>query len=158
MQEYVATGQKDATGHTVYGDIGVFLRDTLNTYLKSSEAPSASRGGRTFYIDPSYIIRSVGATPTDHIYCTRLATNSVHTAMRGYTGVCVGAIHNVVVILKSKLIASGKKKLELQGSIWQLCAQSCKMPPCLTGIGPAVCEEECRARYKTYSVQDSGAE
>ena len=39
MQEYVATGQKSATGHTVYGDIGVFLRDTLNEYLKSSEAP-----------------------------------------------------------------------------------------------------------------------
>ena len=59
MQEYVATGAKDATGHTVYGDIGVFLRDTLNAYLKSSEAPPASKGGRTFYIDPSYIIRSV---------------------------------------------------------------------------------------------------
>ena len=59
MQEFVATGAKDGTGHTVYGDIGVFLRDTLNAYLKSSEAPPASRGGRTFYIDPSYIIRSV---------------------------------------------------------------------------------------------------
>eukprot|EP00964_Phaeocystis_antarctica_P076674 scaffold47418_cov62-Phaeocystis_antarctica.AAC.2 len=63
MQEYVATGAKDGTGHTVYGDIGVFLRDTLNTYLKSSEAPPASRGGRTFYIDPSYIIRSVPYHP-----------------------------------------------------------------------------------------------
>ena len=47
------------------------------------------------------------ATPTDPIYSTRLATNAVHTAMRGYTGVCVGAIHNGVVIPKSKLIASG---------------------------------------------------
>ena len=35
----MATGQKDATGHTVYGDIGVFLRDKLNAYLKSDEAP-----------------------------------------------------------------------------------------------------------------------
>merc|ERR1711937_720678 len=49
MQDYVATGKTDATGHTVYGDIGVYLRDTLNKYLKS-------KGGRTFYIDPSYII------------------------------------------------------------------------------------------------------
>ena len=38
-QEYVATGQTDATGHTVYGDIGVYLRDKLNAYLKSDEAP-----------------------------------------------------------------------------------------------------------------------
>ena len=29
-QEHVATGQKDASGHTVYGDIGIFLRDHLN--------------------------------------------------------------------------------------------------------------------------------
>ena len=52
----MATGKKDASGHTIYGDIGVYLRDTLNAYLKP-------RGGRTFYIDPSYIIRSVPPTP-----------------------------------------------------------------------------------------------
>ena len=129
MQEFVSTGKKDATGHTVYGDIGVFLRDSLNAYLKP-------KGGRTFYIDPSYIIRSVPVTPNDHIYCSRLANNAVHTAMRGYTGVCVGAIHNVIVILKSKLIASGKKQLKVKSSTWQTCIQLCKMPPALTGIKP----------------------
>jgi 6-phosphofructokinase 1 len=129
MQEYVATGKKDATGHTVYGDIGIFMRDTLNKYLKP-------KGGRTFYIDPSYIIRSVPITPNDHIYCTRLANNAAHTAMRGYSGVCVGAIHNVIVILKSKLIASGKKQLKIRSSTWQSCVQSCKMPVQLTGIKP----------------------
>ena len=54
--------------------------------------------------------------------------------MRGYTGVCVGAIHNVIVVLKSKLIASGKKKLKLKSSTWQTCVQACKMPAILTGI------------------------
>ena len=109
--------------------IGVCLRDSLNAYLKT-------KGGRTFYIDPSYIIRSVPVTPNDHIYCSRLANNAVHTAMRGYTGVCVGAIHNVIVILKSKLIASGKKQLKVKSSTWQTCIQLCKMPPNLTGIKP----------------------
>ena len=127
MQDFVATGEKDATGHTKYGDIGIFLRDTLNKHLKP-------KGGRTFYIDPSYIIRSVPIMPNDHIYCSRLANNAVHTAMRGYTGVCVGAIHNVIVILKSKLIASGKKQLKPKSSTWQSCVQLCKMPPNLTGI------------------------
>ena len=74
--------------------------------------------------------------PNDHIYCSRLANNAVHTAMRGYTGVCVGAIHNVIVILKSKLIASGKKQLKVKSSTWQTCIQLCKMPPNLTGIKP----------------------
>ena len=126
-QEFVATGQTDATGHTVYGDIGTFMRDELNKYLKP-------KGGRTFYIDPSYIIRSVPIRPNDHIYCSRLANNAVHTAMRGYTGVCVGAIHNVIVILKSKLIASGKKQLKVKSSTWQTCVQLCHMPPSLTGF------------------------
>ncbi|CAL1162560.1 unnamed protein product [Cladocopium goreaui] len=57
--------------------------DSVNSHLKVS-------GGRSFYIDPSYIIRSVVIRPNDHIYCSRLARDAVHTAMRGYTGVCVG--------------------------------------------------------------------
>jgi len=126
-QKHVATGKKDASGHTVYGDIGVFMRDMLNKHLKP-------QGGRTFYIDPSYIIRSVPANPIDHIYCSRLANNAVHTAMRGYTGVCVGAIHNIIVIFKSKLIASGKKQLKLKSSTWQTCMQICAMPDKLTGM------------------------
>mmetsp|Transcript_38020 Transcript_38020/g.119753 ORF Transcript_38020/g.119753 Transcript_38020/m.119753 type:complete len:159 (+) Transcript_38020:66-542(+) len=125
-QDLVATGEKDATGHTVYGDIGVYLRDTLNKHLKP-------QGGRTFYIDPSYIIRSVPVTPNDHIYCSRLANNAVHTAMRGYTGVCVGAIHNVICILKSKLIASGKKQIKVKSTTWQSCVQNCHMPHSLSG-------------------------
>ena len=32
-QELVSTGKQDDTGHTVYGDIGVFLKDTLNKHL-----------------------------------------------------------------------------------------------------------------------------
>ena len=126
-QKHVATGKKDASGHTEYGDSGVFMRATLNAYLKP-------KGGRTFYIDPSYIIRSVPVTPNDHIYCSRLANNAVHTAMRGYTGVCVGAIHNIIVILKSKLIASGKKQLKIKSSTWQTCVQNCAMPDNLTGM------------------------
>ena len=108
-QKLVATGKKDATGHTVYGDIGTYLKDSVNAHLKD-------KGGRSFYIDPSYIIRSVSIRPNDHIYCSRplislcffhflskrLARDAVHTAMRGYTGVCVGPIHNIIVLaLKS---------------------------------------------------------
>lgn len=129
-QRHVSTGKKDASGHTVYGDVGVFLRDTLNKYLKA-------KGGRTFYIDPSYIIRSVPITPNDHIYCARLANNAVHTAMRGYTGVCVGAVHNIIIILKSKLIASGKKQLKIKSSTWQTCVQNCTMPDKLSGMHQA---------------------
>ena len=70
-QEYVATGELDATGHTKFGDIGVYLNNSVNNYLKQ-------KGGRTFYIDPSYIIRSCVIRPNDHIYCGRLAHDAVH--------------------------------------------------------------------------------
>lgn len=128
-QDYVTTGQRDATGHTVYGDIGIFLKDKLNAHLKPSR-------GRCFYIDPSYIIRSVPITPNDHIYCSRLANDAVHTAMRGYTGVCVGAMHNIICLLPSKLVAKGKRQVRAHSSSWQGCVQNCGMPRSLAGLEP----------------------
>lgn len=50
---------------------------------------------------------------------------------------CVGAIHNIIVILKSKLIASGKKQLKIKSSTWQTCVQNCAMPDNLTGMNQA---------------------
>eukprot|EP00401_Gymnodinium_catenatum_P016772 CAMPEP_0117558440 /NCGR_PEP_ID=MMETSP0784-20121206/52837_1 /TAXON_ID=39447 /ORGANISM="" /LENGTH=502 /DNA_ID=CAMNT_0005355769 /DNA_START=28 /DNA_END=1533 /DNA_ORIENTATION=- len=120
-QEFVSTGQQDSTGHTVYGDIGAFLRDKVNAHLKP-------KGGRSFYIDPSYIIRSAPIRPCDHIFCSRLAVDAVHTAMRGYTGVCVGPVHNVIVMLPSTLIAQGKKKMNLGGTYGSIVA---KLVACL---------------------------
>jgi 6-phosphofructokinase 1 len=125
-QDIVATGEKDSTGHTVYGDIGIKIRDAVNKYLKE-------KGGRSFYIDPSYIIRSVPVRPNDHIYCARLARDAVHTGMRGYTGVCVGPVHNIISLIPSKLIARGKKHIKITASNWQSCVQSCKMPKALCG-------------------------
>jgi len=126
-QTFVSTGKKDSTGHTVYGDIGTYLKDQINAHLKKS-------GGRSFYIDPSYIIRSVTIRPNDHIYCSRLARDAVHTAMRGYTGVCVGPIHNIIVVMPSNLIASRKKRISVHSSSWQSCVQSCNMPKSLAGL------------------------
>jgi len=126
-QEIVATGEFDTTGHPKYGDIGVYLRDAVNKHLKE-------KGGRSFYIDPSYIIRSCPIRPNDHIYCGRLARDAVHTAMRGYTGVCVGAIYNIIVIVPSTLIAAGKRKVKINSSAWQSCVQTCKMPHTLAGV------------------------
>jgi 6-phosphofructokinase 1 len=76
----------------------------------------------------------VPVDPNDHIYCSRLANDAVHSAMRGYTGVCVGAIHNVICMLPSKLIASGKKQVKLRSSGWQTCVQNCNMPSNLSGF------------------------
>ncbi|CAK0800514.1 unnamed protein product [Prorocentrum cordatum] len=126
-QEHVSTGEKDATGHTVYGDIGTFLRDKVNEYFKD-------KGGRSFYIDPSYIIRSIPVRPIDHIYCSQLARGAAHVAMRGYTGVCVGALNRIEVIIPSTIIARGKRRIDTRSFEWQSCVTASGMPPSLAGF------------------------
>lgn len=126
-QEHVSTGEKDATGHTVYGDIGTFMRDSVNSFLKD-------KGGRSFYIDPSYILRSVPIRPLDHVYCGQLSRGAVHVAMRGYTGVCVGALHKIEVIMPSKIIARGKRSIDTRSFEWQSCVVACNMPASLSGF------------------------
>ncbi|CAE8724684.1 unnamed protein product [Polarella glacialis] len=134
--EYVPTGKFYPTGDVVHGDIGVFLKDRVNQHLQAS-------GGRSFYIDPSYIIRSVPIIPNDHIYCCRLANDAVHSAMRGYTGVCVGAIHNVICMLPAKVVAQGRRQVRVNRSSWQGCVQTCDMPRSLAGWKNHVAEDQC---------------
>merc|ERR1719282_1981019 len=125
-QDLVSTGKQDATGHTVYGDIGTYLRDEINKHLKP-------KGGRTFYIDPSYIIRSAPIRPNDHTFCSRLAIDAVHTAMRGYSGVCVGPVHDVICMMPTGLIAGRTKKVNPKRSDWIQCVQACNIPANLAG-------------------------
>eukprot|EP01062_Namystynia_karyoxenos_P014157 TRINITY_DN150_c0_g4_i1.p1 TRINITY_DN150_c0_g4~~TRINITY_DN150_c0_g4_i1.p1 ORF type:complete len:551 (+),score=156.70 TRINITY_DN150_c0_g4_i1:89-1654(+) len=150
-QDLVATGKKDATGHTVYGDIGTFLKKQIDDYL----GKPGGLGGRCFYIDPSYIIRSVPATPNDHIYCTRMAYEAVHAAMRGYSGVCVGAVHNFMVMVPMRLIAAGVRPVRLGSSVWQACVQGAKMPASLAGLA-ADSEQPDRLKERMAAKKNRG--
>eukprot|EP01062_Namystynia_karyoxenos_P053669 TRINITY_DN4357_c0_g1_i1.p4 TRINITY_DN4357_c0_g1~~TRINITY_DN4357_c0_g1_i1.p4 ORF type:complete len:122 (+),score=17.14 TRINITY_DN4357_c0_g1_i1:1255-1620(+) len=105
-------------------------------------------GGRCFYIDPSYIIRSVPANPNDHIYCTRMAYDAVHAAMRGYSGVCVGSVHNFMVQVPMNLIASGVRNVEVHSSIWQVAVGASSMPATLAGFAGKGEAGEAKARKK----------
>jgi 6-phosphofructokinase 1 len=62
----------DASGNRRLGDIGIFLRDKINHFFKSRNTPITLK-----YIDPSYAIRSVPASPQDNVYCSILAQNAV---------------------------------------------------------------------------------
>eukprot|EP01063_Lacrimia_lanifica_P041049 TRINITY_DN947_c0_g1_i1.p1 TRINITY_DN947_c0_g1~~TRINITY_DN947_c0_g1_i1.p1 ORF type:complete len:511 (+),score=164.75 TRINITY_DN947_c0_g1_i1:51-1535(+) len=126
-QAHCSTKGEDDTGHTKYGNIGECLKDRINAYLKETV------GGRTFYIDPSYIIRSVPATPNDNLFCSRMAIESVHVAMRGYSGVCIGAIHGYMTVLPMRAIASGTRRVNVHSSLWQRVIESTSMPIALTG-------------------------
>ena len=78
-----------------------------------------------------------------------MAHEAVHTAMRGYSGVCVGSIHDYMAIVPMRLIAQGRRRVwtesnskrdartlpqvNVYSSIWQRCCESTGMPPPLTG-------------------------
>jgi 6-phosphofructokinase 1 len=96
---------KDASGNVKFGDIGVFLRDDMKRYFSAAKVPVTIR-----YIDPSYIIRSAKAIPSDSIYCTQLSQNAVHAAMAGKTGILVGNWNNQQTHIPLG-IAIGKRKL-----------------------------------------------
>ena len=103
----------DASGNEKYSDIGPFLKKQIETHFKTSEKEITVK-----YIDPSYIIRSVPASPQDAIYCLRLAQHAVHAAMAGKTNMVVGRWHGHHVNLPIKVVTVRRRKVSLQGDLW----------------------------------------
>jgi 6-phosphofructokinase 1 len=104
---------KDASGNVRYGDIGLFLKDRIQAHFKS-----LGREINLKYIDPSYVIRSVPASPQDAIYCLRLAQHAVHAAMAGKTDMVVGRWHGHHVNLPIGVVTARRRKVGLQGDLW----------------------------------------
>jgi len=79
------TGERDASGNVRLGDIGVFLKEQIKEYFSRAGIDMELK-----YIDPSYTIRSMPASPPDSAFCLVLAHNAVHAAMAGRTNMVVG--------------------------------------------------------------------
>ena len=104
----------DASGNRRLGDIGVFLRDEINRYFTKRNTPITLK-----YIDPSYAIRSVPASPQDNVYCSMLAQNAVHAGMAGKTSMLVGRWHDTFVHIALNLVTGSRRKIEPGGHIWR---------------------------------------
>ncbi len=104
----------DASGNRRMGDIGLFLKDRIAEFFQQRRIEITLK-----YIDPSYIIRSVPASPQDNVYCSRLAQNAVHAAMAGKTNMLVGRWHCSYVNLPLHLISHGRRKVDPHGELWQ---------------------------------------
>ena len=50
------------------------------------------------YLDPTYVIRSVPANPSDSILCSQLAYNAVHGVFAGFTGFTVGNVRGASIL------------------------------------------------------------
>jgi 6-phosphofructokinase 1 len=104
----------DASGNRRLGDIGVFLRDEINQFFQKRNTPITLK-----YIDPSYAIRSVPASPQDNVYCSVLAQNAVHAGMAGKTKMLVGRWHDTFVHIPLNLVTGARRKIEPDGDIWR---------------------------------------
>ncbi len=105
--------QFDASGNRKFKDIGPFLRERIESYLKAEDLPFALR-----YFDPSYLIRSVPAGAEDAVLCDFYARNAVHAAMAGKTGLVIGQQHDIFTHVPIELLTAHKKRLDLNSPAW----------------------------------------
>jgi 6-phosphofructokinase 1 len=104
---------KDVSGNVKLGDIGLFLKEEISRHFLGVEMKVNIK-----YIDPSYIIRSAPASPTDSVFCLQLAQHAVHAAMTGRTDMIVGVWNNRFVHVPIATAISERKQLDPEGSTW----------------------------------------
>jgi len=105
---------KDASGNVLHEDIGAFLKNELNRYLKSRKIDFSIK-----YFDPSYLIRSVPAQGTDAIFCALLAEHAVHAAMAGKTNCLIGHWNNFFTHVPIPLATIERRKIYPGEALWK---------------------------------------
>lgn len=106
--------ERDASGNIKLKDIGLFLRERIDTFFRSAGTPVVIR-----YFDPSYQIRSRPASCEDAILCDLFARNAVHAAMAGKAGVIIGFLHERFIHVPIELLANHTKRLDPTGGWWR---------------------------------------
>ena len=122
-KDLVAEAGSDASGNKKSEDIGVYLRDRISAYFKELNIETTLK-----YIDPSYMIRSVAASPQDRIYCMRLGQAAVHAAMAGKTGLIVARWHGVYVHVPITVATSARRTVDPGHDIWLSVLESTGQP------------------------------
>jgi 6-phosphofructokinase 1 len=106
--------KKDAGGNIKMVDVGTFFRDRIQEHFDSKGIEINLK-----YIDPSYMIRSAPAEPSDSIYCERLGNAAAHAAMAGKTKTLIGLVNNEFVHLPMKAAVAQRSKVDPEGNLWR---------------------------------------
>jgi 6-phosphofructokinase 1 len=104
---------RDPSGNIKLKDIGLFLRERIETYFREANIPIAMR-----YFDPSYSIRSNPANAADAVLCDLYARNAVHAAMAGKTGLVIGLLHDSFIHIPIEMLVLEKKHIDPDGTWW----------------------------------------
>lgn len=103
----------DASGNVLLKDIGLYMREKIESYFREEKIPFVMR-----YFDPNYIIRSSRANAEDSILCDLFARYAVHAAMAGKTGLVIGYLHDKFIHVPIELLASRVKSMDINGLGW----------------------------------------
>jgi 6-phosphofructokinase 1 len=115
--------EADASGNAKLADIGVVLRERIVAHFRERKLDVTVK-----YVDPSYHIRSVPASPTDSLYCWNMARNAVHAAMAGNTEVLIGRWHGRFVHVPMALATRFRKQVDTSGDLWTAVVESTRQP------------------------------
>jgi 6-phosphofructokinase 1 len=113
----------DASGNARLADIGVVLKERIIEHFRRKRTEITLK-----YIDPSYHIRSVPASPPDSVYCWNLARNAVHAAMAGNTNMLIGRWHGRFVHVPMPLATRFRKQVDVAGDLWASVVESTGQP------------------------------
>ncbi len=123
-QDLMARAEElDASGNVKHGDIGTFLRDSIREHFKRRGTEISLK-----YIDPSYTIRSVPATPHDSAFCLLLGHAAVHAGMSGRTNMVVSFWNHQFTHVPISLAVSERKKLDSESALWSSVLASTGQP------------------------------
>jgi 6-phosphofructokinase 1 len=119
--------ERDASGNLRFAssalDIGPRLCEALTSHFKAAQL-----GATVKYIDPSYMIRSVAANPSDNHYCDLLARQAVHAAMAGKTDLVIGRANACFTHVPLSLVTRCQKRVPLHGELWSAVTSATGQP------------------------------
>jgi len=110
---FQATRERDASGNVRFTDVGLYLKDCTVEHFKKIGTELNLK-----YIDPSYTIRSLPASPYDSAFCLMLGHNAVHAAMAGKTNMVVGDWQRQFTHVPITLAVAARRKIEPEGRLW----------------------------------------
>ena len=123
LLEGAGASQTDASGNVKLKDIGVFLKDRMQSYLERRGLHTTIK-----YIDPSYIVRSLPANASDSKLCLILGQNAVHAAMAGRTNLVIGYWHQHFTHVPISLAVGKRKQIDPLDDTWQAVLGSTGQP------------------------------
>jgi 6-phosphofructokinase 1 len=111
---FADSDETDASGNKKLQDIGILLRDRIQEHYAAQKQEVNVK-----YIDPSYMIRSLPANPSDSIFCARLGSNAVHAAMAGKSEILISQVHGQLVHVPITLAVSKRNSIDPDGPLWR---------------------------------------